>query len=513
MHRPFVPIAAAAALALVMPASAGAAGFTFGVAAGEVSASSAKLWARAPKTGKSTVEVSTAKSFKALAGTGSASAAKSHDLTVQATVKKLKAGKRYYYRWVQGSAKSKTGTFTTAPAATNDGTIKFAYSGDADAQPPVGKTTPFYNRFEVYKRMLAEGNAFNVNFGDTIYSDSEVPGRGANAASVKQKWAKYQQNLGLANLQALRGGAGVYSHWDDHEFVNDFTKAENGTAIYKAGVQAFTDYAPVTYSPANGLYRTFRWGKNLEVFFLDERSFRSAKASANGACDNNGSPDLAPTAPQSTRSLFGIIVPALNNPVKPGCLGVTNDPNRTMLGSAQLAKFEAAVKASTATFKVIMNEVPIQQFYALPYDRWEGYEAERKSLVQFLQTNVKNAVFLTTDVHANLVNTVKFSTLGENGPAIDSGIMDFTTGPVATMTFSKEISNSTNNPGAGTLVTAAFFKDPSQLNMKCAATDVFSYAEVVVNGSQLTWTPKDLNGRPVLQAGGVPCGPFTVTKQ
>ena len=25
-----------------------------------------------------------------------------------------------------------------------------------------------------------------------------------------------------------------------------------------------------------------------------------------------------------------------------------------------------------------MNELPIQQFYANPYDRWEGYEAERQ---------------------------------------------------------------------------------------------------------------------------------------
>ena len=43
--------------------------------------------------------------------------------------------------------------------------------------------------------------------------------------------------------------------------------------------------------------------------------------------------------------------------------------------------FEKAIKASTATCKVIVNEVPIQQFYALPYDRWEGYAAEREKLL------------------------------------------------------------------------------------------------------------------------------------
>ena len=62
------------------------------------------------------------------------------------------------------------------------------------------------------------------------------------------------------------------------------------------------------------------------------------------------------------------------------------------------------------TFKVIFNEVPIQQFYALPYDRWEGYEAERKDLLRFLKNKVDNSVFLTTDVHANMVNDARFNT-------------------------------------------------------------------------------------------------------
>ena len=51
--------------------------------------------------------------------------------------------------------------------------------------------------------MKAERNDFNVMLGDTIYSDSEVPGRlNPIALSVKQKWAKYRINLGNKNLQA-----------------------------------------------------------------------------------------------------------------------------------------------------------------------------------------------------------------------------------------------------------------------------------------------------------------------
>ena len=221
-------------------------------------------------------------------------------------------------------------------------------------------------------------------------------------------------------------------------------------------MKAFRDYMPVTYSSSRGIYRSFRWGKNLEVFLLDERSFRSAKASANHQCDDrNGNPDLGPTAPQSARNTFAAIYPALSDPPKAGCVEKINDPSRTMLGSSQFTRFTNAVKASTATFKVIMNEVPIQQFYSLPYDRWEGYEAERRRLMDFIANNaVKNTVFLTTDVHANLVNTIKFSTLGENGPAVDTGIFDVTTGPVATMTYNKEVATALGSEGAANLFRA-----------------------------------------------------------
>ena len=95
---------------------------------------------------------------------------------------------------------------------------------------------------------------------------------------------------------------------------------------------------------------------------------------------------------------------------------------------------------------MIINEVPIQQFYALPYDRWEGYASERKELLHFLQNNVDNAVFLTTDVHANIVNDARFNTLG--GPGVkDSGILDVTTGPVATENYAGEISGRDRQPG------------------------------------------------------------------
>ena len=231
----------------------------------------------------------------------------------------------------------------------------------------------------------------------------------------------------------------------------------SGKKIYKNGVKAFTELNPVSYSKKTGIYRSQRWGKNLEVFFLDERSFRSSLADYNGDCDNppgSGNSDLAPTAPESTRSVFAVIAPQLANPVPQACLDAINDPNRTMLGQNQLKTFEKAIKKSKAKFKVIFNEVPIQQYYALPYDRWEGYAAEREKLLAYIADHVDNAIFMTTDVHANLVNDARYNTLGDAGVQ-DSGILESTDGPVATENYSGEINSTLGNSSGGGLIQSA----------------------------------------------------------
>jgi alkaline phosphatase D len=513
-------LALVAALLLAPPALA-AKGFELGVTPGEVTSSSAVLWGKATKSGKYSLEVARNGKFKGKT-TQSVAAKKGHDNTVQKRVKRLRPNTKYWFRFAGKRGKrSDVGTFRTAPKPKQNATIKFAWSGDQDFNAEPGKTTPYWNNGEVLARMKAERNNFNVMLGDTIYSDSEVPGRLTPIAlSVKQKWAKYKVNLGNKNLQALRRSAGFYSHWDDHEFVNDFSPAENsfdndvnvsGHTLYNRGQQAFRDYAPVSWSKRNGLYRTVRWGRNLEVFFLDQRSFRSANADANHVCDNpqTGSPDVAPTAPQTTRNLFALVTPSLAQPVSQACLDTIRSPDRTYLGARQLQRFLKDVKSSTARFKVIMNELPIQQYYVLPYDRWEGFEAERQRVLTALQ-GVKNVIFLTTDVHATLVNDARFQTL-ESGGAKNSGIMDVTVGPVATANFALEIDGTTGQPGSAALVDSAFLTPPPPggIGMQCSVLDQFSYGEVSVTGSKLTVTPKDMTGKPQMD-GANPCGPFVL---
>ena len=510
MRRAFAIALAAAAIAA--PA-AGAKGFVLGVAAGEITPTSALLWTRvdAPRL-RVSVEIALDPRFRRGLRRGTVfGASAARDWTVRGRTPPLRPATTYYYRFRAGrSVTSPVGRFRTAPLPTARATVRFAITGDADATAAPGASVPFFNTFGVYARMAGERNDFNLNIGDTIYSDSEVAGA-PPALTVRQKWAKYRRNWDLPAHGALRASAGLYSHWDDHEFVNDFSRAEHGEAIFRAGIRAFLDYNPVGWSEANGLYRTFRWGRNLELFLLDERSFRSGKASAGPECRTaSGAPDIAPTAPQPVRSAFASLAPALALPVSSACLAIIRDPARTMLGAAQLARFAAAVRRSTATFKVVVSELPIQQLYANPYDRWEGYEADRQRVLAAL-AGVRGVVFLSTDIHGNLVGEVRTQTLEPGGP-IGTGILEATTGPVATNTFAKQVDETLGAAGSGAAVAALFLKPapPRGVGLRCAAIDVYSYAQVRVTSTALTITPKDQEGRLVREPGDLPCGPFVV---
>jgi phosphodiesterase/alkaline phosphatase D-like protein len=336
----------------------------------------------------------------------------------------------------------------------------------------------------------------------------------------------YRRKLRLGNMRRARAATGMYNHFDDHEFRNGFSIPEFGRPLYKRSVRAFRDYEPVRYSEQTGIYRTVRWGKNLELFFLDERSFRSAKASANGTCDHpeTGAPDFAPTAPKRTRDQFAPVIPSLAEPVSQQCKRKINSPNRTMLGKPQFHRFLRDVKSSNARWKVVMNELPIQQFYADPYDRWEGYAHERVQLLKSLErANVKDLVFLTTDTHAAFANNARLRTLdGDVAPAnapaaapTNSPYDDFIIGPVATRPFAQEIDNATGRPGTGDLASRLFFKPPPPVGvgMECAQGDQNSYAEVTVRKGSLRIAYKKDDGSTVVDIDGTtPCGPYVLTR-
>ena len=92
--------------------------------------------------------------------------------------------------------------------------------------------------------------------------------------------------------------------------------------------------------------------------------------------------------------------------------------------------------SSTATHKIIVSELAWQQWWALPYDRWEGYGAERSEMLNFIRNNgIDNVELLTTDNHGTLQNQVYIDKFTDPQTIANETI----TGPIATNTFQNEV--------------------------------------------------------------------------
>ena len=324
--------------------------------------------------------------------------------------------------------------------------------------------------------MAAEGNDFNINLGDTIYSDSEIGGSPA-ARTVAEKWAKYKLGLALPALRRLRASTGLYSHWDDHEFVNDFSLAENGAGDLRRrgrGVPRICAGRP--RGPRQRPVPDVPLGEEPRA--LLPRRALVPQREGTATCDG----DLAPDRAGGGARRFAALAPAPRaTRCAPRCPSALDDPSRTMLGATQYAAFTKAIKASTATWKVIVNEVPIQQFYALPYDRWEGYAAERERLLHFLQANVKNVVFLTTDTHANLVE--RGALLDARRPARELGDLGGRDRPGRdehVREGDRRRRSARRARGTRSARSSSSRRRRTGSGMRCAALDTYSYAEVTV---------------------------------
>jgi PhoD-like phosphatase len=146
--------------------------------------------------------------------------------------------------------------------------------------------------------------------------------------------------------------------------------------------------------------------------------------------------------------------------------------------------------ASEATFKVIINEVPISQLFVLPYARWEGYLAEREELLQFIErAGIRNVLFLTTDLHGSLI--VDVTPFG----SVRSIAKEVIAGPIATL-------GALATQGISDLALRAFRARVGPPH--CLHLDTFSYGLVEVTSDTqpplLTVTLKDQDGQPLVDS-------------
>jgi phosphodiesterase/alkaline phosphatase D-like protein len=481
---------------------AGAVSFPDGVASGDVKSSRAILWTRADTAGEYRVQgwlnptLSGPKNFEKKGKTDA-----DRDFTVKIDASGLKPNIQYWFRFTDknGTAVSDVGTFKTAPRSDDASPVNFAYTGDADGTKLLDDS-PAYNNFETLDGVNAENPDFWVFHGDTIYADSEYRQTGP-ATTLPEYRDAHKLNQSYPALRDLLASTSTYATMDDHEVVNDYDSVTVDPARYAAGRKAFLEAYPVRESGlphdnacvGDPLYRTFEWGSEVELFVLDMRSCRTPSAAV--ACLG----DLGPTLPTSIRTLFpfNLFLP----PTPPaGCLTAINDPSRTLLGRKQKEKLKKDLLRSDARHKMILGQDPIQQFHVLPYDRWEGYGAERTEMLNFIKNNeIANVEFLTTDMHATLQNDVFIDRFSAPDPIAN----EMVTGPVATNTYQQEVLAQAGPNGLFAVNTILDLDGVDCLNL-----NQNSYAKVDVdpNAGTATLSSRDPSGGPVLNGGFLdPC--------
>lgn len=479
----------------------GAPVFTSGVASGDVTPTSAILWTRVDRDTSVKVEVWSnpalvgPKVFQRTIPHVSAE----HDFTLKVDATDLAPATTYFFRFRHGdgnaadAASSDVGTFRTAPDPNASDDVRATYTGDADGtRLPSG--APAFNDFEVLKAARLEGGDFFVFNGDTIYSDSSFRTTGP-ATTLAEYQAAHRENRGYANLRSLLAATSVYATMDDHEILNDYDAQTVDPARFAAGRQAFLDYYPVRETDllqdatcaGAPLYRKFRWGSQVEVFLLDERSCRSADVAT--ACLG----DLAPTLPVAVRMSFPfnlLLTPA----PPPGCVTAIFDQARTLLGPMQNAQLRADLLESTAKWKLVVSEEPIQQFHALPYDRWEGYAADRNALLAFLRDHAITGVkFLSTDAHATLQNQVAIDRFAAPARVAD----ELVTGPIATTTFQAQVLAVAGPTGLAALNGLLTLDGVDCRNLN---TNSYALVEVAAGAGTLSLTSKNQNGAALTDA-------------
>lgn len=432
--------------------------FPQGLASGDPRSDRVLLWTRidpkgAGRSSSESIDVSFVlaedEALTKILGRGTVSASPDADHTVRVVPTGLAPGKVYYYRFEGEGTTTRVGRTKTAPAPDADVPVKFAF---CSCQDYVGRY------WHAWQALLDEklDLDFVMWLGDYVYEsvnderfqttatdraiklpdglDTSPEGDGSRLAAVsladyRTLYKVYRSDPLLREVHRLYP---FILTWDDHEFADDcwqdhstsyneldpatggFTD-EKSTDRRRAASQAFFEYQPAdivydkkaTFPNDIKIYRSIRYGKNVDIFMTDQRLYRDDHLIPEGPVDLAVGKVPANSLVGSRYFVRKSAFDSREQKAKP-----------TLLGSAQKAWLLDAVTASSATWKVWGNEVQMWQMTlrlsdlpAIPSlfsytayincDQWDGYRSERAEILEaFSKAGVENLVVCTGDIHA-----------------------------------------------------------------------------------------------------------------
>lgn len=374
--------------------------FYHGVASGDPLSDRVIIWTRVTSsqpTVSGTWEVATDTAMINTVQSGSFSTDGSKDYTVKVDVTGLSSNTTYYYQFEVSGDKSLIGRTKTAPAGNEENHLRFAVVSCQNYE------AGFFN---AYGR-IADRNDLHgiIHLGDYIYEyptgyygDSTLAVNGIRAHDTTEtiSLAEYRARYSLYRLdQDLRRAHQqhpIIATWDDHESANDahangaqnHNPATEGSWAVRKEIsrQVYYEWMPIRENnPDTILYRTLNYGNLMDLIMLDTR-------------------------------IVGRDI-QINDVTNPALYA----PTRTMLGATQRAWFLNELQNSTAKWKVIGNQVIFSDFnvgWASSFtgqtpaqtesqflDIWDGYPAERQTIIDTIRNQtINNVVFLTGDFHS-----------------------------------------------------------------------------------------------------------------
>jgi len=199
-----------------------------------------------------------------------------------------------------------TGSFRTGPSATTAAPASFCVVTGQEYWRRDDKLRGHL----IYGHMKTLSPDFFVNTGDTLYYDKQKP----FATTVPLARFKWNRFYGMELQREFHRNVGSWFIKDDHDTLkNDCWPGQKyGELTFARGLELFREQLPVGDVP----YRRVRWGKHLEVWFLEGREFRSSNRAPDG-------------------------------------------PDKTILGAVQMKWLRETLAASDATFRVVVSATPI----------------------------------------------------------------------------------------------------------------------------------------------------------
>ena len=321
--------------------------------------------------GRAYFEWSVNESFRPSQRTPVLEAKAEFDFIIRSSIDGLREGTRYFYRLVfENGNKGPTRTFQTR--SPNGDHVSFCMgncmnyypfiTGQPNGDGPVTATAEDkrlgYPSFAAMQKLNPD---FFIGAGDIVYYDFPKDSPAQTVPQLRKKW---HEQFRFPRLISFFGSCGTYWMKDDHDFrFDDADLAGSQLPSATTGKDLFREQMPIhaagdTKSPN---YRTHRISRDLQIWFLEGRDYRSENKS-----------------------------PA--------------DPKKSIWGEAQRKWLKETLQSSPTKWKIIVSPTPVvgpdRASKRDNHTNPEGFRDEAESFFQWLTDNkIQNVLILCGDRH------------------------------------------------------------------------------------------------------------------